>query len=92
MRRPAVGAAPLSRNQKSSGMIVNGARPGSVIVAVVGDVNRIVTVPSFPLSIGPTYAQEMHCPFAYLNRVPVTVLFASIGPNAKYQIGGPWGV
>src|SRR6185369_10184372 len=62
--------------------------PGRSAVAVVGEVNVSVIVPSLLASAGALYAHEMHWPPAYLSRVAVKTLLV-IGPAARYHCDAP---
>jgi hypothetical protein len=62
--------------------------PGSVTVAVIGDVKVMLMVPSLPRMAFTLKVHEMHGPPPYLSIVAVSELFV-IGPDAKYQIGSP---
>ena len=57
-------------------------------MAVVGDVNVIVIVPSLPESAGAMYPHEMHWPPVYLSSVAVNTLFVT-GPAASYHCDIP---
>ena len=57
-------------------------------LAVVGDVNVMVIVPSLPTRVGSLYGQEMHWPPVYLSSVPVNTLLFS-GPEERYHYAAP---
>src|SRR5207244_4487952 len=62
--------------------------PGRSTVAVVGDVNVIVIIPSLPTRLGATNAHEMHWPPVYLSSVAVNTLLVS-APAARYHCDAP---